>query len=309
MLHYIVRRVIGAGLVLVVVSALTFVLLDLAPGDAAELLAGDEGSAEYVEAVRQELGLNMPLATRYLDFMGGALFRGDLGESYISGRPVSGMVADRFGYTLTLALVSMTLAIVIGTFTGMVAAARPGGYLDLAVMGLVLLGQALPTFWVALLLILVFGLHLGWLPIVGSGDLAHLVMPALALALPATAVIARLVRASLLDVKHADYVCTARSKGLGNVIVWRRHMLRNSLVPVVTLVGLHLGQMLGGAFIIETIFGWPGLGRLMVQAIFDRDLPVVVGSVLLIALIVVIVNLLVDLAHAWIDPRVGQEAV
>lgn len=308
MVRLLARRLIGAALVLLAVSFICFVLLELTPGDAADTLAGETATPEQLAALRHELGLDAPLPVRYGRFLAGAL-RGDLGESSLSGRPVSGLVAERFGYTLALALVAMALAVAVGGLAGMAAAARPRGLFDTVTMGLITLGQAVPTFWVALLLILVFGLNLRWLPVVGAGSPRHIILPAVALALPAAAVVARLVRASLLDVKGADYVRTAHAKGLGPMVVWQRHLLRNSLVPVVTLVGLHLGHMLGGAFVIESMFAWPGLGRLLVQAVFDRDLPVVLGAVLLIAVIVQLLNVAVDVAHAMLDPRVGHEAI
>lgn len=292
-----------------VVSFVVFALLNTIPGDAAQVLVGETASDQQLAELRQMMGLDQPLVVRYLTFVGNALLRGDLGESLISGRPVAELVVARFGYTVVLALAAMTLAVIVGGLAGAAAAMRPGGYFDLTVMGFTVFGQSLPSFWVALLLLMVFGVRLQWLPVVGSGSPAHLVMPVIALALPTTAVVARLVRASLLDVCRADYVCTAHAKGLERWRVWRRHISPNAVIPVLTLLGLHLGHLLGGTFIIETIFGWPGLGRLVVQAIFDRDFPVVVGAVLLIALIYQAINLAVDLAHARLDPRVGKEAL
>jgi len=309
MLRFLLRRLAGAVVVLIAVSFLTFALLDLAPGDAAETLVGEYASADQLATVRHEMGLDAPLVSRYLRFASAAILRGDLGRSLVSGRQVRELVTERFTHTVTLALVAVSLALAVGTLIGIAAAARPGGYLDLAVMSATTLGLSLPTFWVALLLIMVFSLHLGWLPVVGAGSPAHLVLPATCLALPTTAVVARLMRASLLDVKSADYVRTAHAKGLARHQVWRDHILRNGLIPVITLLGLHLGRLLGGTFIIETIFGWPGLGRLVVQAVLDRDFPVVVGAVLLIAIIYQVLNLAVDVALAGLDPRVGREAL
>lgn len=309
MIGYLFKRLAGAALVLLTVSFLVFALLDVVPGDVAQTLAGDLASAEQLAALRQELGLDQPLLLRYLRFVEGVVLRGDLGESAISGRPVGELLADRLGATVALALAALGLAALVGVLAGLLAAARAGGYLDLALMAGMLLGESLPSFWVALLLIQLFALQLGWLPVVGAGSPAHLVLPAVALALPAIALIARMVRACVLDVKGADFVRTARAKGLSGLMVWRDHIFRNAILPVITMLGLYLGHLLGGAFIIETIFAWPGLGRLVVQAIFDRDFPVVVGAVLLIALIYQLLNILVDLAHAWLDPRVGSEAI
>lgn len=309
MLGYLIKRLVSAALLLVAVSFLVFALLDIVPGDVAHTLVGDLASAEQLAAVRQELGLDQPLLVRYLRFAEGAVLRGDLGASVVSGRPVVELLRDRFGATLQLALVSLALALVVGLLAGLTAATRAGGYVDLAVMAGTTLGESLPSFWVALLLIQLFALRLGWLPVFGAGSPRHLVLPALALALPAIALIARLVRSCLLDVKTADFVRTAHAKGLRRLLVWRDHIFRNAILPVMTLLGLYLGHLLGGAFIIETVFAWPGLGRLVVQAIFDRDFPVVVGAVLLIALIYQVLNIIVDLAHAWLDPRVGHEAI
>ncbi|NWF80490.1 MAG: ABC transporter permease [Chloroflexi bacterium] len=309
MLGYLFKRLVSAALLLVAVSFLVFALLDVVPGDVAHTLVGDLASAEQLAAVRHELGLDQPLLLRYLRFAEGAVLRGDLGASVVSGRPVVELLRERFGATLQLALVSLALALVVGLLAGLTAAARAGGYVDLAVMAGTTLGESLPSFWVALLLIQFFALKLSWLPVFGAGSLRHLVLPALALALPAIALIARLVRSCLLDVMTADFVRTAHAKGLSQLLVWRDHIVRNAILPVITLLGLYLGHLLGGAFIIETVFAWPGLGRLVVQAIFDRDFPVVVGAVLLIALIYQVLNIVVDLAHAWLDPRVGHEAI
>lgn len=305
MIGYLLKRLAGAALMLVAVSFLVFAVLDVVPGDAAQTIAGDLASAEQVAEVRRQLGLDQPLPARYLRFVEGIVLRGDLGESAISGRPVRELLADRFGATVTLALAALLLAMGAGIAAGLIAAGRGGGYVDLAVMTAATLGESLPSFWVALLLIQIFALWLGWLPVFGAGGAFHLVLPAVSLALPAIALIARLVRGCVLDVKGADYVRTARAKGLTGMLVWRDHIFRNAVLPVVTLLGLYLGHLLGGAFIIETIFAWPGLGRLVVQAIFDRDFPVVVGAVLLVALIYQALNIAVDLAHAWLDPRVG----
>jgi ABC-type dipeptide/oligopeptide/nickel transport system permease component len=309
MVGYVLRRLAGALLMLLAVSLIVFILLDVAPGDAAHTLAGDLASQEQLAAVRHELGLDQPLLVRYARFVEGVVLRGDLGASIVSGRPVAVLLAERFGATLKLALAALGLALAVGLLLGTLAAVRAGGYLDLAVMAGATLGESLPSFWAALLLIQVFALQLGWLPVVGAGSPKHLVLPAVTLALPAIALLARLARSCLLDVRSADFVRTARAKGLGPLLVWRDHLFRNAILPVITILGLYLGHVLGGAFIVETIFAWPGLGRLVVQAIFDRDVPVVVGAVLLIALIYQGLNLAVDLLHALLDPRVGHEAL
>ena len=308
MTYHLGQRLLGAILVLVAVTAVTFFVLTAAPGDAAAGLIGDTASPEQLAKFRAELGLDRPAFVRYLDFLRG-LVVGDLGESLVSGRPVTGLLAERLPQTVLLALTAMCAATVLGSLMGLLAARRAGTWFDTGVMTLVNVGIALPTFWVALLLMLLFSMRLRWLPVVGAGTPAHLVLPAVTLALPTVAVVARLVRSALLEVLGADYVRTARAKGLPDPQVLRRHVLRNAIIPVLTVLGMHLGYLLGGAFIVETIFGWPGLGRLTVQAIFDRDLPVVLGATVTIATIYVILNLLVDLLHAWLDPRVAAEVI
>ncbi len=309
MLRFLIRRLLGAVVVLAVVSFLTFVLLDLAPGDAAQALAGDGATADQVAALRHTMGLDAPLAVRYLRFASGIVTRGDLGRSLVSGQPVTQLVAQRFENTLELSLVATALALALGFAAGLAAAARPGTRIDFAVMALTGFGISLPVYWVALMLVLIFSLWLRWLPALGVGGLDHLILPAVTLALPTAAMVARLVRSSTLDVRHADYVRTARAKGLAGSQVWFRHILRNGLIPVVTMLGLHLGHLLGGSFVVETLFAWPGLGRLVVQSVFDRDFPVLAGGVLLIAFIYQALNLAADAAQGWLDPRVGTEAM
>ncbi len=308
MTFHLVRRLLGAALVLLAVTAVTFFSLTAAPGDAAAGLIGETASPEQLARFRAELGLDRPALVRYVDFLTG-LATGDLGESLVSGRAVTDLLLERLPSTVLLAMTAMLAATVIGTVVGLVAARSAGSWLDTGVMTLVNIGIAMPTFWVALLLILLFSLRLRWLPVVGAGSPAHLILPAVTLALPTIAVVARLVRSALLDVLGADFVRTAHAKGLPAGQVLRRHVLRNALIPVLTVLGMHLGYMLGGAFIVETIFGWPGLGRLTVQAIFDRDLPVVLGATVTIAAIYVVLNLLVDLLHAWMDPRVAADVI
>lgn len=304
----IARRLAGSVLVLLLASLAAFAILDFAPGDAAEVMIGEGASAEQLSALRRELGLDAPFLARYLDYIGG-IGRGDLGKSLISGRPVASIIGERFASTLALAVVAIGLAAVLGITAGVWAAARQGSLADLGIMALTTLGLAVPGFGVAMLLTLVFSLELRLLPVAGGGTPAHLVLPSLTLALPMLAAIARLTRSSLLDAAEADYVLTARAKGVSRQEVWWKHILRNALVPVVTMIGLNFGHLLGGAFVVETIFGWPGLGRMLVQAVFDRDYPLILGAVLLLAVIFQGFNLLVDVLHGLLDPRVGGEAV
>jgi ABC-type dipeptide/oligopeptide/nickel transport system permease component len=290
------------------VSFAAYVALTFAPGDAAETLIGENASAEQVAALRSQLKLDEPLLERYGAYMAGAL-RGDLGRSLVSDRPVGELLSERFPSSALLALTAMLLASVVGFGLGHFAASRAGSRLDMLTTGSTALGLAMPSYWVALLLVLLFSLTLRWLPVFGSGTPAHLILPAVTLALPAGAMVARLVRSSVLEVQHSDFVRTAHAKGLSRKQVMRRHVLPNSLIPAITMLGLNLSHLVGGAFVVETIFAWPGLGRLMVQAIFDRDIPVVMGAVLVVAPLCLAINLVVDLLHGALDPRVRQQAL
>lgn len=309
MTRFLLRRLGGAFLVLIAVSFITFTALTAAPGDAASGLVGDGATQEQVDLLRQSMGLDLPLLTRYGQFISRLVSHGDLGRSLVGNRPVSRLIWQRLPYTVLLALTAATLALLLGGSMGITAALRAGSWLDTGLMSLAVLGLAVPVFWSALLLMMLFSLKLHWLPVAGAGSVRHLIMPALTLALPTAATIARLTRSSLLDVLGADYVRTAQAKGLQRSRILSVHVLRNSLIPVLTVLGLQVGHLLGGAFVIESIFGWPGLGRLAVLAIFDRDVPVVMGAALLIALFYVGLNFLVDLLQGWLDPRIAQEAL
>jgi ABC-type dipeptide/oligopeptide/nickel transport system permease component len=240
---------------------------------------------------------------QYGRFVGNAL-RGDLGMSIRSRRPVATEIGENLGSTGRLALASMVVAIALGVPLGLIAALGRNSWLDVAAMGVALLGVAMPSFWLGFLLIFVFSLHLGWLPATGGGDLPHLVMPAVALGTIAAAIIARLTRSSMLEVLGQDYVRTARAKGLGGFAVVVRHALRNALIPVVTVFGLQFGNLLAGAVIVETVFSRPGLGRLIVGAILSKDFPLVQGTVLFVATAYVLINVVVDMAYAYVDPRI-----
>ena len=309
MFQHVIHRLAAAALVLLAVSFITYLMLNAAPGDLALTLIGDSASAEQLAALRQELGLDQPVVMRYVRYVAGIIAHGDLGRSMISDRDVAQLILERLPYTVVLALTSIALAAAVGLVLGWTAVCNVGAWWDTALMGIAALGAAMPTFWVALLLIMAFSLRLGWLPVVGADSPKHLILPAVTLALPSAAVLARLVRSSLLDVIGADFVRTAYAKGLVRSQVMWRHVMRNAAIPVITLLALQLGYLLGGAFIIETIFGWPGLGRLTVQAIFDRDFPVVLGATLTIAAVYIVLNFIADLLQAWLDPRTGAEAL
>lgn len=309
MLAQVMQRLLASVLVVLAASFVTYFMLNAAPGDIALTLVGDTATQEQLDAVRAEYGLDQPIILRYARYMGGLFLHGDLGRSMISDREVSTLVLQRLPYTVVLALIALTLATIAGFALGYAAARNAGSALDTALMATASVGTAVPSFFFALLLIMVFSIRLDWLPFVGAETPAHIVLPALTLALPTAAVTARLVRSSMLDVIGSDYVRTAHAKGLNEMRITQRHIFRNAAIPIVTLLGLQLGYLLGGAFIVETIFGWPGLGRLTVLAIFDRDFPVVLAATILIATIYVLLNLAVDLLQAWLDPRTGTEAI
>lgn len=309
MARHLARRLGGTVLTVLVVSAITFGALMATPGDAASAMVGDSASAAQLQVLRAQMGLDRPLPVRYGEFLVNLILRGDLGRSTMSNRPVTELILERLPYTGTLALVAIGLAALVGALLGTAAALKAGTLADTALMGGAALGLAVPTFWSALLLMMVFALRLRWLPVVGAESWQYIILPAVTLALPTGAVVARMIRASLLDVYGADYVRTAHAKGLSPHRVLAHHIVRNSLIPVVTVLGLHLGHLLGGAFIVESIFGWPGLGRLTVQAIFDRDYPVVMGATLTVSAIYLLINFLIDVAHGWLDPQVAHEAI
>jgi ABC-type dipeptide/oligopeptide/nickel transport system permease component len=307
MTNHLIRRIIGALITIIAVTFIAFIALDTT-GDPAFAIAGDSASAEQLQALRMQLGLDQPVWARYAMFLANAT-HGDLGHSLVNNKPVSNILLERLPCTLLLASITIVLATVIGMLIGIAAAVRAGTKIDTLLMSGAAFGLAIPTFWSALLLALIFSVRLRWLPLIGAENFSNLILPSLALALPTAAAIARLMRASLLDVLHADYVRTAHAKGLTPPRVLTHHIVRNSLLPVVTMLGLHFGHLLGGAFIVETIFALPGLGRLTVQAIFDRDYPIVLGATLLVALMYIAINFAVDVAHGWLDPQVAHEAI
>ena len=292
------------------VSILVFLMMSLTPGGAIEamvLRGGAQVSGEDLARFRQEMGLDDPLHIQYLRFLSNAL-RGDLGRSLRTNRLVSEMLWEQLPATVELAVAGMGLAVILGVILGLVSALRQNSWIDSLSMALSLVGWSMPSFWLGLLMILVFALHLNWLPITGEGErLARLVLPALTLALGTSGLIARLVRSAVLEVLRMDYVTTARAKGLAERLVISRHVLRNALIPVVTMVGLQFGRLLSGTVIIETVFARQGIGRLTVEAILTRDIPLVQGAVLLFAVVYVLSNLAVDVSYALIDPRIRYQ--
>ena len=307
MLRYVRTRLLAALPVLLGVSILVFSMLHLLPGDPAQIILGEAvTSAQDLARLRRELGFDAPLHIHYARFLGRAL-SGDLGRSLQSRRPVLDEILAQLPSTVQLTLAGLALAVVVGVVLGVAAATHRGSWADTLCMLLALGGLSLPAFWLGLMLIFFFALQLGWLPATGQGGLARLVLPALTLGYGAAGVIARLVRSSLLEVLRTEYVTTARSKGLAERRVVYRHALRNALIPVITIVGLQFGALLGGTVVIETVFARQGIGRLLVGAILYKDFPLVQGIVLFTASAYVLVNLLVDLGYALTDPRIRYE--
>ena len=311
MLSYIARRLLLSLPTLLLVALAVFFIIRLIPGDPALVMLGEAADAASVAALRQDLGLDRPLPLQFLTWLAHAL-RGDLGQSISTGEPVSVLILQRFGLTATVVLIAVTLATLIAVSAGMIAAWRRDTRLDLAVVGVSTLVLAIPSFWLALLLLLVFGLKLGWLPFVGyvpfSEDAVQaalfLFLPILTLTITESGVLTRMMRSSAIEVLRLEYVTHARAKGLSEAAVLRRHVFPNAFAPTLTLLGLTLGHLLGGIAVIETVFTLPGLGRLMVDSILARDYPVVQGCLLFTATVYIGVNLIVDLCYPIFDPRV-----
>jgi peptide/nickel transport system permease protein len=300
---YLVKRLLGMLLLLAGVTFVVFGMMYLAPGDVTVMLAASSPSPEQVAAIRREFGLDRPPWVQYGMFLR-RVTHGDLGDSWIDRRPVMPQVLDAFGYTLRLAAVALGLSIVLGTAGGIVSAVRYRSATDESILSATLLGISVPVFVTGLLLIYLFAFRLGWFPTSGAGTWRHLVLPACTLASFLTAYNVRMTRACMLDVLGQDYVRTARAKGVGELGVLGRHAFRNALVPMVTVVGLQVGLLLGGSVITETVFGSPGVGQLVVSAISARDTPLVQACVLITASGFILVNLLVDMSYVLIDPRI-----
>jgi peptide/nickel transport system permease protein len=299
---YVLRRVALVIPVLIGVSLVTFLMSHLVPGDPVAVMLGTNATAENRAELRQQLGLDDPLYIQYGRFVSHAV-RGDLGTSIRSGQPVLKEIKQRVSSTLQLTLTAMALAIVVGVGLGIAAAGTRNAAAQAGIMSFALLGISVPSFWSGILLILLFGLKLKWLPIAGSGPKA-LILPAITLAAPAAAVLARMTRSTMLEVLNQDYIRTARAKGVRERFVIVRHALRNALIPVMTIIGLQFGGLLTGAVIVESVFSRPGLGRYAITAISSRDFPQIQGIVLLAAVVYVFVNLAVDLLYAVLDPRI-----
>jgi len=304
MWRYLLQRVLGALITILGVLTIVFLLLRLIPGDPARLVAGLTASQEEVEAVRQRLGLNESLLVQYAIFLGN-IVQGDLGTSLYTNKPVMNDIAERLPYTFQLALVTMALTMLFGLPLGILAATHEKTWMDYVISVGSLLGISLPSYALGLLLIVIFAVQLKWLPAAGASDgIRSLILPSFTLSLIFLAVITRITRGAMLEALRQDYVRTARAKGLPARQVLTRHALRNALLPVVTVLGLQFGGLMSGAVLTETVFGWPGVGLLLTDSIFNRDYPMVQGVVLFIAVVFVFVNLAVDLLYAAIDPRI-----
>lgn len=305
MSQYLARRLLLAGPVILGVSVAVFLMLHLIPGDPAlAMLRGQPSVTEAdIDRVRHQLGLDDPIPVQYLKYIGRAL-RGDFGESVQSHRPVLTMIAEQAWPTVQLALAAMAVAVAMGVILGTISAVRQNSWVDTLSMLVALFGVSMPSFWFGLLLIYIFSLRLGWFPVTGQGGVERLILPAVALGMDFSAITARLVRSNLLEVLRQDYIRSARAKGLRDRVVVRRHAWRNAMIPVLTIIGLQFGNLLGGAVVIETVFAREGIGRLAVTAILSKDFPLVQGIVLVASVVYVAVNLLVDLTYATFDPRI-----
>lgn len=308
MAAYLIRRLLLLIPVVLGVLTLVFLMRALVPGDPIEImfLGQMPPDPETVADIRRELGLDVPLPMQYVRYVAGAV-QGDLGTSIRTRRPVLREIADRYPKTLLLTGASLLVALVVGLTTGILAAVYKDTAIDFITMLLALAGLSMPAFWFGLLMIQFFGVQLRWFPVMGAGSLRHLVLPALTLGLIASTVQARVARSSMLEVLNSDYIRTARAKGLRGHIVVLRHGLKNALIPTLTILGLQVGGLLGGAFIIETVFAWQGVGQLAVQAITQRDFPLIQGIIAVVATTYVLVNLLVDIAYRLVDPRISYE--
>jgi peptide/nickel transport system permease protein/oligopeptide transport system permease protein len=306
MLQYVIKRLLSTIPVLIGISLLLFFLLRMLPGDPAQVLAGQMATPEEVELIRHQLGLDRPIYVQYGSFLI-RLTRFDLGRSARTRNPVIEEIWARLPNTLLLAVVAITLACLFGIPAGIISAVRPYTWIDYVVTSTAIFGISMPVFWLGLMLIVFFSVILHWLPAGGTGTWRHVILPSLTLAAFVIAFIARMTRSSMIEVLSQDYTTTARSKGLKEHVVIIKHALKNALIPIITVVGLQFGMLLGGAVLTETVFAWPGLGRLIVDSILARDYPVIQGAILIFGLLYILVNLVVDLLYAYVDPRIRYD--
>lgn len=286
---------------------IVFTMSYITPGDPAEILLGDNATTESIQALREEMGLNDPYFVRFGRFLSDLVFKGDLGTSYSTKQPVTEELMSRFPNTLQLSLAAVFVSVFLGLLLGIISAVKQYSLFDNLAMSLALIGVSMPNFWQGLLLILLFSVQLGWLPSSGFTSWKHVILPAITIGTSSCAIVARMTRSSMLEVIRQDYIVTARSKGQKELVVVMRHALKNALIPIVTIVGIQFGHLLGGSVLTESVFSIPGLGKLMVDSIKSRNFPVVQGGVLYVAIIFSFVNLLVDILYAFIDPRIRSQ--
>jgi peptide/nickel transport system permease protein len=303
MVRYLIARFANAVVTLLAVVTLVFFLIRLS-GDPAALLLPPNAPLSEIARLRTQLGLDRPLWVQYASFMRGVLARGDFGQSFRLNAPAFGLVADRIPPTAELTAVALAVAVGAGVPLGIAAGLRPGGWGDVAGQTVAVLGQSVPTFWFGILLLLLFAVRFGWFPVMGIGGLSHLMLPAVTLGAPTAALLSRMLRSSILDIVHEDYVRTARAKGFSERAVMLRHVVRNAIIPAATALGLNMGVLMGGAVVTETVFSYPGMGLLTIQAIYGRDYPIVQAFVVIAAAVITCFNLLTDVAYVVIDPRI-----
>lgn len=306
MWKYLVKRLLMVIPVVIGVSLITFLMMHMTPADPALLMLGERASEEELHRLRQEMGLLEPLPVQYVRYISKAV-QGDLGRSIRSNRPVARELSDRMPATIKLAVASMAVAAGIGVAVGVLSATRPNSLLDNASTTVALVGVATPNFWMGLMLQIAFAVILGWLPASGGGSWKHIILPAITLGSGSAAIILRMTRSAMMEVVRMDYIRTARAKGLAERVVIYRHALRNAMVPVITVIGLVFGSLLGGAVVTESVFSWPGVGGFIIDSIRAKDLTVVQGGVLMLAMLAAGVNLLVDIVYAVIDPRIRAQ--
>ena len=306
MTSFLIKRLLAFLPVFWGIVTITFLMIHLLPGDPAVIMLGFSLTAERAEALRAELGLNDPLHIQYIRYISN-LFHGDMGRSINKRVPVATLIKQQLPATIQLTVTGLGCALLIGTVLGVLSATHHRTWIDTSVMFLAVAGVSMPDFWLGLLLIIAFSVHLKLVPIIGTGGIGRLILPAMTVGFYSTGMVARLVRSSMLNVLNQDYVCTARAKGLQESIILYRHVLKNALIPVVTVVGLQFGRLLAGTVVIETVFGREGIGRMLVDAIKVHDIPLVQGIVVVTSASYVIVNLLVDLSYSWLDPRISYK--
>lgn len=306
MTKYVLRRILLLIPVLLGVSFLVFTIMSLTPGDPAQLILGENAPKEAILQLRQEMGLDDPYLMQYFRFVGKAI-TGDFGRSYTTGREVFGEIFSRFPNTMVLAILGVIIAILIGIPLGIISATKQYSLIDSVGMIGALLGVSMPNFWLGLMLILFFSVNLGWLPSGGFDGWKSVILPAFTLGTGSAAIITRMTRSSMLEVIRQDYIRTARAKGVAEKVVINKHALKNALIPVITVVGLQFGGLLGGAVLTESVYSWPGVGRMMVDAIRQKDTPTVLATVVFLATVFSVVNLMVDILYAYVDPRIKSQ--